>query len=112
MSKQVVNLTDATFDAFLTESKVPTLVDFTAEWCGPCKVVGPIIEKLAKKYNGKLNVGAVNVDECEKITDRYGIQAVPTLLVFQGEEVVAQLVGALPQKEIEEELKKFLPKGA
>jgi thioredoxin 1 len=110
MSNAVTNLTDADFDTFLTGSKVPVLVDFTADWCGPCKVVGPIVEKIAKKYDGKLNVAAVNVDEAEKVTDRYGIQAVPTLLVFQGEEVVAQLVGALPQAEIEDELKKFLPK--
>jgi thioredoxin 1 len=108
MSKQVTDLTDDTFDAFLTASKV-TLVDFTAEWCGPCKVIGPIVAQLAKQYDGKLSVGKVNVDEASKVTDRYGIQAVPTLLIFQGEEVVAQLVGALPKKEIEEELKKFLP---
>jgi thioredoxin 1 len=110
MSDHVTNLTDATFDDFLTGSKVPTLVDFTATWCPPCQVVGPIVHKLAEKYAGKLNVGVADVDHCEKVAQQYGVQAVPTLLIFQGEEVVAQLVGALPKAEIEEELKKFLPK--
>jgi len=111
MSDAITNLTDTDFDSFLANSKVPVLVDFTAEWCGPCKVIGPIVKALAEKYAGKLNVGAVDVDEAAKVTDRYNIQAVPTLLIFQGEEVVAQLIGVLPKGEIEKELKKAIGGG-
>jgi thioredoxin 1 len=108
MSKQITNLTDDTFDAFL-DSELPTLVDFTARWCGPCKQIKPIIEKLAREYEGRAQVAAVDVDQCEKITDRYRIQAVPTLLIFRKKEVVAHLVGLLPKQEITDELNKFLP---
>ena len=90
-----VTLTDSNFEKEVLSSEVPVLVDFWAAWCGPCKMVAPALTKLAEKYEGKLTVGKLNVDEQLKLAQQYKIQSIPTLAIFKGGELVSQKVGAL-----------------
>jgi thioredoxin len=91
-------VTDTTFDQEVLKSTEPVLVDFFADWCGPCKAMAPALEQVASEMQGKLKVVKVDVDQNPGITARYGIRAMPTLLVFKGGQVVGQNVGALVQK--------------
>jgi thioredoxin 1 len=91
--KNVIELTDANFDAEVLQSKEPVLVDFSATWCGPCKVLAPIVEKIADENAGKYRVGKLDIDEAPEITKRYGVRGVPTVIVFKGGEKVDQHVG-------------------
>jgi thioredoxin 1 len=91
-----ITLTDANFDATVMHSDVPVLVDFWAQWCGPCHMIAPAVEALAKEFSGRLLVGKLNVDENPRTASRYGIMSIPTLLVFKNGQVVDQIVGALP----------------
>lgn len=91
-------VTDKTFDQEVLKSKEPVLVDFFAEWCGPCKAMAPALDQVASEMKGKLKVVKVDVDQNPGITAKYGIRAMPTLLVFKGGQVVGQNVGALVQK--------------
>mgnify|MGYP001566636664 CR=1 FL=1 len=86
-------LTDQNFKAEVLESKIPVLVDFWAEWCAPCRMVAPVVEKIAKDYASKLKVGKVNVDDNSETPTRYGIQGIPTLLLFKDGQVASQMVG-------------------
>ena len=95
-----VVLTDQNFKSEVLDSKIPVLVDFWAEWCGPCKMVSPIVERIAKEYAGKLKVGKVNVDDNSETPQQYGIQGIPTLLFFKNSEVVHQIVGFQPEPKI------------
>ena len=90
--------TEENFEAEVLQSDKPVLVDFWAEWCGPCKMLLPTIDKLATAYEGKAVVGKVNIDESRDIAVKYGIQSIPTVLVFKGGEVVETFVGLSPEK--------------
>lgn len=102
----VPSVTDDTFDADVVKSPRPTLVDFWAPWCGPCKAIAPMVEELAGQYTGKINVRKMNIDDHPKAAGRYGIRAIPTLLLFKGGQVVDQVVGAVPRAKLEDLLKK------
>ena len=109
MAGKYVTLTDGNFKEEVLESTTPVLVDFWAEWCGPCRVIAPAIEELAEAYDGKVKIGKLNVDEQSNIAGQYGIRSIPTLLFFQNGEVVDQVVGAVPKGAIESKLKGIIP---
>jgi len=102
MGKTIV-LNDANFDAAINSDK-PVLVDFWAEWCGPCKMIGPVVEELAGDYEGKAVVAKLNVDENPDVTARFGIRSIPTLLVFKGGQIVDKQVGAVPKSVLAQKL--------
>lgn len=93
MSKNLHAFTDANFEEEVLKSETPVLIDFTAAWCGPCKLLSPIVEKLADELEGKVKVGKVDIDNAPNITARYGIRGVPTVMVFKNGERVGQHVG-------------------
>lgn len=92
--------TDANFKAEVLSSPTLVLVDFWAEWCGPCRMLGPVVEKIAKDYAGKVKVGKMNVDDNSETPQQYGIQGIPTVILFKGGQVVEQLVGFQPEDRI------------
>ena len=96
--------TDATFQADVLDSEKVSMIDFWAEWCGPCRMVGPIVEELAKDYEGKANIGKVNVDLNPEITQKYRVMNIPTILFVKNGEVVDKHVGAAPKAVLEEKL--------
>lgn len=95
MSK-TLEITDANFEEIINSDK-PVLVDFWAEWCGPCKMIGPVVEELAGDYEGKAVIGKVNVDENPGVSAKFGIRSIPTLLVFKNGEIVDKQIGAVPK---------------
>lgn len=103
-----IELTDSNFDDIVMKSEVPVLVDFWAEWCGPCRMVGPVVEELAKEYEGKAVVGKVDVDNNPEISTKYGIRNIPTLLFFKNGEVVDKQVGAVPKTVLSGKLQNHL----
>lgn len=103
-----VIVTEANFEQEVIKSDLPVMVDFWAPWCGPCKVVGPLIEELAGEYAGKVKVGKLNVDENNALAMRYNVMSIPTIKFFKAGEVVSELVGAAPKNTIETEMKKHL----
>jgi thioredoxin 1 len=105
---KAVELTEETFEQEVLKATMPVLIDFWAAWCGPCKMIAPIVEELATEYEGKLKIGKVDVDNNQKIAMQYGIRSIPTLLIFKGGKVVEQIVGAAPKKTLVEKLSKHL----
>ncbi len=103
MSKPI-EFTDANFAEEVEKSDNPVLVDFWAEWCGPCRMVGPVVEELAGEYEGKAKIGKVNVDLNPDISVKYGIRSIPALLIFKDGEVVDQIIGAVPKNQIKNKL--------
>ena len=100
MNQQVQELTQANWEREVLKADGPVLVDFWAEWCGPCRALGPTIDQLATDYAGRVKVGKLNVDANGEISQRYGVQAIPTLLVFNAGKVVEQRVGLVPKAEL------------
>ena len=101
-------ITTTNFDEEVLASDMPVFVDFYADWCGPCKMMAPIVEELAKKYDGKVKVGKCNIDEENGIAARYRIMSIPTMMVFEGGQIKETIVGAVSQKELEEKIDKAL----
>ncbi|MCE1189339.1 MAG: thioredoxin [Ignavibacteria bacterium] len=106
--KYVVEGTDSNFDSEVLKSDLPVLVDFWAPWCGPCRMVGPVVEELAEKYNGKVKVVKVNTDENQEVSMRFGIRSIPTLGIFKDGEVVDGVVGAVAKQYLESKLQPFI----
>jgi thioredoxin 1 len=102
MSDITTKVSDATFEADVLRSSRPVLVDFWAEWCGPCKTIGPSLEELAKEYGEKVTIAKVNVDESPGVASRYNVRSIPALMLFKGGQVAASRVGAMPKNKIKE----------
>ena len=96
----IKHTTDATFDADVLKSATPVLVDYWAEWCGPCKMIAPILDDVATEYSGKLQIAKMNVDENREIPAKFGIRGIPTLMLFKGGELAATKVGALSKSQL------------
>lgn len=99
-----LEFTDGNFSDEVENSDKPVLVDFWAEWCGPCRMVGPVVDELAGEYEGKAKIGKVNVDSNPEVSVKYGIRSIPALLIFKDGEVVEQIIGAVPKTQIKKQL--------
>ncbi len=108
MAGGIVNLSEATFDEEVGASSEPVLVDFWAEWCGPCKMIAPAVHELALEYDGKLNVGKLDVDSSPNIAMKYGIRSIPALIFFKNGEAVHTIVGARPKGALKKEIDSVL----
>ncbi|MBX3354283.1 MAG: thioredoxin [Phycisphaeraceae bacterium] len=95
-----LTFTDANFDKEVLQSNVPVLVDFWAEWCGPCRAIAPSIDEIAQEFEGRAKVGKLDIDSNQQIALKFGIQSIPTLLIFKGGQVAQKLVGGRPKKQI------------
>jgi len=100
--------TDGNFEPEILKSDIPVMVDFWAPWCGPCHVIGPVIEELAAEYAGRVKVAKMNVDENPATPSQYGIRGIPTVILFKDGKVFDQIVGAVPKSKVEEMIKKAL----
>lgn len=100
--------TDSTFDTDVIKSDKLTVIDFWAEWCGPCKALGPIIEQLSTEYAGKVNIGKLDVDSNPEVSTTYGIRSIPTILFVKGGQVVDKVVGAVPKGQLQSTIEKHM----
>ena len=100
MSKNIIHLSDATFETEVLQSSVPVLVDYWAEWCGPCKMIAPILDEISKDYEGKLKIVKLNIDENAQTPAKFGIRGIPTLMIFKNGNVEATKVGALSKSQL------------
>jgi len=101
---KAIEITDANFDQEVLKSDKPVLIDFWAVWCGPCKMVAPVVEEIANEYNGKLKVGKLDVDSNPEVSMKFGIRSIPTLMIFKGGKVVEQIIGAVPKRNLLDKL--------
>ena len=109
MAHGIVTLTDSTFDETVVGSESPIIVDFWAEWCGPCKMIAPILTEIATEQKGKLTVAKINIDDHPAMAQKYGVQSIPTLLVFDNGTMAKRIVGARGKGQLMQELAEFLP---
>lgn len=100
MSEHILHVTDATFKTEVLESSIPVLVDYWAEWCGPCKMIAPILDEVAKDYAGKLKIAKLNIDDNQNTPGEYGVRGIPTLMLFKGGNVEATKIGALSKSQL------------
>ncbi len=100
MSELIHHVTDSTFEPEVLKSDVPVLVDYWAEWCGPCKAIAPVLEDLAKDYSGKLKIAKVNIDDNQELAQRYNVRAIPTLILFKDGNVQASKLGAMSKSQL------------
>lgn len=107
-SEKVIHVSDSEFDALVTESDVPCLVDFWAPWCGPCKAIGPVIDELADEFDGQVKITKMNVDDNPATPGKFGIRAIPTLILFKDGEVLDQITGAVGKGQLQDLIKKAL----
>ena len=108
MSQTVLQVTDSTFENEVLKSDLPVLVDFWAEWCGPCRMVAPVVEEVAKQYEGKVKVAKVDVDQNQRIATQFQIRSIPSLYIFKNGKVAGSIVGAVPKQQITSALDKVL----
>ena len=108
MAENMMDFTDQNFDSEVLSADKPTLVDFWAEWCAPCKMIAAIVEALADEYSGQLRVGKLNIDENPSTPTKFGIRGIPTLIIFKGGEVVAQVVGVRSKADLKAAIDKSL----
>jgi thioredoxin 1 len=100
MSDKILQVTDSSFDTDVSSSDVPVLVDFWAEWCGPCKMIAPILDQIAEEYDGKIRVAKVNIDESKQIAAKYAIRSIPTLMLFKDGNVVDTKIGGATKSQL------------
>ena len=108
MSEKIVTLSDATFDEHVKGSDVPVLVDFWAEWCGPCKMISPVLEEIAEEQAGKIQIGKLNIDDNLEVTRRFDVMSIPTLILFKDGEPEVRLIGAKPKGQLLQEIAEYL----
>lgn len=104
----LAHLTENNFNEEVIKSQLPVLVDFWAEWCGPCKRIAPVVEEIAKEYSGKFKVGKLNVDESPNVASKFGIMSIPTLIIFKNGKAVDQVAGFLSKTQLKEKLEENL----
>ncbi len=100
MSDRIIHVTDESFEREVLQSPLPVLVDYWAEWCGPCKMIAPILDEIAEAYQDRLRIAKLNIDQNPNTPPRYGIRGIPTLMLFKGGEVEAIKVGAVPKSQL------------
>ena len=108
MGENVLEITDQNFESSVLQSETPVVIDFWAEWCGPCKTIAPVIDELSDEYLGKVKVGKVNVDYNQQTAMKYGIRSIPSLLIFKNGSVVNQIIGSVPKDSIVKLLKETI----
>jgi thioredoxin 1 len=107
-ASNILVLTAENFPAQVLQSTKPVLVDFWAEWCGPCKMIAPVLDELASEFDGRVSIGKINVDEQQALASQFGVQGIPTLLIFKGGQVIDQVVGLRGKKDLQSRLERAL----